>query len=777
MNVVADAKGGTAIELAAGELATKRSAGRPYGTKADVSATHQALRHTHFSYVRFAIEGFALRDAWLHCLAFAGGVDDERYFARLLREVSSQIRAGARARGLEHLAERALRGMARVRSRGVVKGSAPALAVDKDPVLVQQQEESSDGIPALDDWVSQRCAELGIDVDFQTQAEWLAEYQEAFDLPELVASPCSEPSAVPSWTGDGAKGSPVEDEDAMLEPTADSAALRDQLDALNALTTLLAVPLALEDDISVWLSSSLCARLNLVGVKTVANLADYVELHGHRWHARVQGLGAVRAKRITEWLGQATAQLGRPLREMALKPAAQVALARDAALSRLDPLSVQRFGVVPLERLAVPPELSGRHGTFRVLGANTFGVEDDLDALKSWLQRYSESPRTYLSYTRAVEAFYLWCLTVRRKALSSAVEADLHAFRSFVQNPPADWVQPRPVARTSQEWRPFRGALDPKSQRHLFSVLGSMFSGLVDAGYISAHAARGVMPHLKLPRASINVRRTFTEAQWSCVMHTMAQAPDTSFTRRARLVLELGATAGLRLIEICTARLEDLRQELDARGEPVWLLRVMGKGGRERDVRIYDDIKALIDRHHQDMSAAGIGFDSRAPLRKLLSAREPSDGQASQFGAVAPVESENAVPTHGKRPLVGALRAPVPRWKLDPNGVAVLDRLPVQADAYGAIDPSALYQMLKRVFARAAEAAQRAGVEVEGGDFRQASTHWLRHFFANTALADGVELVVLRDAMGHASLQTTSVYVKPEQKALLREMAKMRRRG
>jgi site-specific recombinase XerD len=36
---------------------------------------------------------------------------------------------------------------------------------------------------------------------------------------------------------------------------------------------------------------------------------------------------------------------------------------------------------------------------------------------------------------------------------------------------------------------------------------------------------------------------------------------------------------------------------------------------------------------------------------------------------------------------------------------------------------------------------------------------------------------VLREALGHADLATTSVYVKPEQRAPLREMAKMRRRG
>ncbi|MFX7942047.1 hypothetical protein ABTK32_19265, partial [Acinetobacter baumannii] len=44
-------------------------------------------------------------------------------------------------------------------------------------------------------------------------------------------------------------------------------------------------------------------------------------------------------------------------------------------------------------------------------------------------------------------------------------------------------------------------------------------------------------------------------------------------------------------------------------GEPVWLAKVVGKGEKEREVLIYDDIKALIDQHHADMDAAGTSFD------------------------------------------------------------------------------------------------------------------------------------------------------------------------
>ena len=53
----------------------------------------------------------------------------------------------------------------------------------------------------------------------------------------------------------------------------------------------------------------------------------------------------------------------------------------------------------------------------------------------------------------------------------------------------------------------------------------------------------------------------------------------------------------------------------------------------------------------------------------------------------------------------------------------------------------------------------------------------MRHFFANSAVNDQVDLPVLRDAMGHASLATTSIYLRTERDRMVKELGKMRRRG
>jgi integrase len=710
--------------------------GRPAGSKAEVTAP-QALRLHHFSFLRALAEGVGLRQAWERYMAFAGGPDDERHFAARTRRLRKQVLDAARAHGLGGVAAEAL-------SEAAPTPSAAAL-------------------PTLEDWITQHCTDHGLEPDDRSEAEWLQVYQSELGLDSPVfAQPATAPLPSPRAA---------------------------RLAALNRLAAALAAPPALDDPLAQWLTPSLAMSLRGTGLLSLRDLVDFTNVHGARWFRLVPGLGAVRARRLMQWLQPLAHGLDHPLRETALQPARQLALSREAALA---PVLDRRLGIVPLERLAVPPELDGRDGTFRLPTPNVLGAQTDLQAIEAWLRRYAMSPRTHASYAREAERFYLWCLCVRRKPLSSVTEDDLHAYRAFVANPPGDWLQPRQESRASEHWRPFRGPLSPLSQRHALTVVASLLGALMKAGYLGASAAAGVTPHLKLPRPGIDVRRSFDEAQWRWLMACWESlyreagalggladlGPDAKpararSLRRLRLVLELGATTGLRLIELCTARLSGLRREVFD-GEAVWMLEVLGKGHRRRTVPIYDDIKALIDRHQADMAAAGIGHEPEAPLRTLATPAGAASAMVFSVDSARPVPTASA--DVAERPLIGALRLAVPRWRLDAWGVPVLDRSR-QADRWGALEPSALYQSLKRLLRLAGERAHEAEPPLDGTAFLGASTHWLRHFFANNAAADGVLPVALMGAMGHADLKTTSLYTRPEQQLMLRELAKVRRRG
>ena len=65
----------------------------------------------------------------------------------------------------------------------------------------------------------------------------------------------------------------------------------------------------------------------------------------------------------------------------------------------------------------------------------------------------------------------------------------------------------------------------------------------------------------------------------------------------------------------------------------------------------------------------------------------------------------------------------------------------------GALDPSAVHRVVKAACARAALP--------EG-----ASPHWLRHSFASHALDRGASLSLVQQGLGHASVATTSKYLR-----------------
>lgn len=756
----------------------KARRGRPPGKKSRIAA--QSLRLHHFAFLRAMLEGLEIRWAWERYMAFEGGPDDVRHFDARHRDLVRLVRIAADERGLSQ-------------SVDIAFGTAadPAPAPEPPP------------LPSLDDFISLKCEEEGWDVDFYSQAEWMGLYQEEYQL-DGKGQPLQRPAtAADAPSSDRSNGRPT---------------LAHRLAALNDLAGQLSRPPTLEDSLASWLAPGLSNQLlgtqvdgRPLPLVTIANLIAFINLYQHRWWTRVPRLGKERADRLVQWLQPLAELLKQPLKEQALVPFQQRALTAQRAGTALVAQGGKTYGLVPITDLAVPPDLSGARGKFRADGPNTWGVRDDLEAIMEWLSRHKGTPRTFASYGRIAERFYLWCVLVRRLPLSSLHTKDFEAYDLFMQRPPADWVQPLVAMRGTRDWRPFKGPLSASSRKLNFTVIGSMLNAMVEVGYLKANAANGVAKSLKLPRSKIHAHRSFDEAQWQWFMTCWAKqyrevgpavppgveqpfsptalAKDVSPSRaaelrRMRLVLELAATTGLRRIELVTTRRRQLQRVL-VDGEHVWILSVLGKGSKEREVVVYDDVKDMIDQHHKDMLSNGTAFDKENHRHRTL-----DNPHSDQVQAPLPEvdEGDGALPSPanppkpdeldpGELPIVGALRKPPRRWKLDPvTGVRVLDADSKNADMHGSLDPTALYQSLKRFFQRCGEQAAAQGLGIDTASLSRASTHWLRHFFANSAAADDVSGPALMSAMGHASLQTTSVYLNPERKTLVRELSRMRRR-
>jgi integrase len=247
--------------------------------------------------------------------------------------------------------------------------------------------------------------------------------------------------------------------------------------------------------------------------------------------------------------------------------------------------------------------------------------------------------------------------------------------------------------------------------------------------------------------------------------------------RRTRLVLELGAATGLRLNELATARMAALSAHV-MDGTTVWVLTVRSKGGKVREVLVPEPVKALIDQHQHDVCELAVARDRLRVRTPVSAARASSLVSLPREETLGPrAEGGNDSAQRGSLPLINPLRPPPPRWSADARGVAtLLAQSPNAAPGGGFIDATALYQSLKRFFRRCSLEARHQSDAMELAGIEVASTHWLRHFFASSAAADGVDLVVLRDVLGHVSLQTTSVYVRPERNRLVEGLTLLRRR-
>jgi site-specific recombinase XerD len=347
----------------------------------------------------------------------------------------------------------------------------------------------------------------------------------------------------------------------------------------------------------------------------------------------------------------------------------------------------------------------------------TRDTSNDVQAIEAWLQRYRERPGTLRSYRKEVERFLLWCLLELRKPVSSVTSADCQAYRAFMQDVPAPWVNVMPVARTDPMWRPFRGQPSPATQKQALVIVQCMFEGLMDAGYLNANAMRSVMKSFNLPAPKLQVQRSFSEAETRYVRAMIDAEPSGPLQRRLRALVELLLATGIRLDELAKSTHGDLREvEVDGETELAWMLTVLGKRRKLREVPVPNSVIELLRAHAADVDVP------EAQARPLIAALGPGPGGNGGMGA--------------------------------------------------SMTASGLYAFLKRFLGRCAKAASK-GLGVDAEHLAAASTHWLRHSFGRRAAVAGVPLEVISQAMGHASLTTTSVYLTQERSRMVRELRRI----
>jgi site-specific recombinase XerD len=286
-------------------------------------------------------------------------------------------------------------------------------------------------------------------------------------------------------------------------------------------------------------------------------------------------------------------------------------------------------------------------------------------------------------------------------------------------------------------WRGFRGQPGPSSQKQALVIIQTMFGALCDAGYLVANPMRALMKSFDLPPSKMDIRRSFTEAEWAHVLGCLAAMSPGPERLRLSCLLELLVSSGIRLAELAKARHKDLRLEVLPDLPETWVLTVNGKRNKTREVPLNADIVQLLAQH------------------------------GAQF-----LEDDKQASDQDNLPLIRTLHVSVPRWGRGEEGGLQLASIAAQTGS--ALSASGIYAALKVFFKSAAKSAALAGLDARR--FEMAGPHFMRHTFVRQSLVDGMPIEIASELAGHASIDTTSIYATQELARKIRAVRGMRRR-
>lgn len=494
-----------------------------------------------------------------------------------------------------------------------------------------------------------------------------------------------------------------------------------QLDAISELEAKMAWPARREDGVEAWLVESMAQRLIALGFPTLGALHARVAAGGIWWNG-LRGIGTTKAEALEGFLRRHTATLG-PL------PSIYEGVEGAEATGSESGEEFQVSPRMPGGHLTLPPELDGSQGRFRgprdrcLIGANT-----DAEAVAAWVAAKAKgAPKqagrtvaagsersltcTQIAYRREGERLLLWAVLERRTALSSLTLEDAIAYRDFLLAPPAEWCGRQAQPRWKATWRPLAGPLSPRSCNYAIGVAANLFAFLVDQGYVVGNPWRGVSPPCEVERGP-DIRRGFTHGQWRYLREQLEALPAGLPARRLQVALHLLHDTGLRIAELVGASCDDLTWETLVRPPlaPVegWWLTVTGKGGKVRRVPV---------------SSQWIARLSSYLVERGLQADPRQAGDAALLGKLAGRESVTS--------------------------------------AADGISASSLHRQLKSFLRHGA--TKLAGSDpVAAGALQHASCHWMRHTHVSHALDAGVPVQTVQQNVGHASLDTTTRYVRTE---------------
>lgn len=492
---------------------------------------------------------------------------------------------------------------------------------------------------------------------------------------------------------------------------------------LTALSTLNSLPDPVPDlaqDVTQWFAESLSSALPRQ-VKTLAQLVDWLEA-GFAGDFTLPEKLKPELNTLTRFFTEHAQVLGYSLNR---KPA-----------STSLPVPLQQ--VAPLERVIIPIELNGEHGTNRSPQPCRINAQHDLEAIHSWLALKDGNAKTYTAYKKELERLLLWAVLDRGKALSSLNTDDCKAYVHFLKTlstADSQWVTLAPAIKGQGSWKPFTYripkaqpnsahdqtngevvlVLSPRSVNYAKSVITSCLDWLVKQQYLQHNNFDGAA-NIKVSQDKLQAsNRAFTLTQMQRVLayaeaKVNLDSASILIDRRTCYIIKFAFSTGLRIHELAAASFGDI-ECLEGEAGEQYFLKVVGKNSKERKTSLPQLFMAELHDYLK--------------LRGLPSHIEFLPPQA---------------------PLIPSLRDKTGRKHLSPHGLhkilaAFFDQMLHDLDTSDQADPRLATKL------------------------RKASTHWLRHSYGSYLANDRqVPLTYIRDELGHANISTTSLYLNTDAK-------------
>lgn len=365
----------------------------------------------------------------------------------------------------------------------------------------------------------------------------------------------------------------------------------------------------------------------------------------------------------------------------------------------------------PVQSTPQPLFLYSDRGEIEALGSsNTKHITSgDITQAMAFLRLYKNSRKTFVSYCAEVERFLLWCEHQSQISLKNITAQHLIDYESFLADPkPLDrWSHPGSARREARftldgavnaDWRPFAsGGLNSNSIRKSAVIIARLFRQLAFDGHIVRDPRP---PGLKRPNSDYSfkdgVKQRYVPQE--LILLTLDTLSNKGSPKAEYYIARTRYLVAL--LYYTGLRIHEVVTHTMGKFSQVeseWFLDVRGKGKKRRRIPVPDEF-----------------LDALVAYRRLA--------KLSPFPA--PDEKTPLAPDESLKKSIGVRR----------------------------VD-----QIIKTAFGHAADTL--GDEHPQSGLLRRVSAHWLRHSYGTYLARSGTPLQDIKENFGHASLQTTTVYI------------------